>query len=93
MSNLIPHENKPSAHDEHNNIPLYIENQRQAAAIRVKLKRQQEDANTMKALELEIEKKKEFKELMEQKAEALRLKTEERVQELKVRFHYVIIYW
>ena len=82
---LFPYNNvKISAHDDHQNIPSYIEQQRQTAAVRVKMKRQMEDAEVMRKLHEEAEKKKEHKLLMEKKAEQLRMKTEERVAELKV---------
>ncbi len=65
-------------------VPSYIEKQRLAAALRVKMRLQQEDAEVMKKLEQEEEQAKKRREVMEQKAEALRIKTLERVALLNV---------
>jgi hypothetical protein len=85
LEGYTAYDNKPSTHEEFNNVPTYVEHQRQAAVARVKLQRQREDAEVMRKLEEELEKKKQFKIQMESRAEALRKKTEERVAEAKVR--------
>ena len=69
---------------DHENIPTYVERQRQVAAVRVKMQRKLEDEAILQKLEEDSQKEKEYKEKMEQKAEQLRKKTEERVADLKV---------
>ena len=84
LEGYTTYDNKPSQHEEFNNIPTYVEQQRQAALARVKLQRQREDAEVMRKLEEELEKKKQFKIQMESRADGLRRRTEERVAEAKV---------
>lgn len=69
---------------DHENVPSYVERQRQAAAIRVKMQRKMEDEAILRKLDEDAQKEKAYKEKMEQKAEQLRKRTEERVAELKV---------
>lgn len=84
LEGYTTYDNKPSAHEEFGNIPSYVEQQRQVALSRVKLQRQREDAEVLRKLEEELEKKKQFKIRMETRAAELQKKTEERVAEAKV---------